>query len=266
MGRELALLGEILRLDPELDAPDLIAALSRSDAAGDVVQLANSSLYGAEGRVSTLVEAAQNLPRGALGSVAATALVSREVRALRLGPLSGEDLWLHAMTIGIAADLCARCLYAPVGITAMLAGLVHDLGVIDLHRAHGARYEALLARAARDKRPLIELELAELGETHGERIRARALEWGFPGTVCEVVRWHDDPLRAPPEARAAAALVHAAHIIAGGQLSPWSDVPHSAAHDRFLRELGLDGEDISDIVCLLAVRVKECMHILGAAV
>jgi HD-like signal output (HDOD) protein len=265
MGRELALLGEVLRLDPELDAADLIAALSRSDAAADVVRLANSSLYGGEGRVSSLAEAARDLPRGALGGVAATALVAREVRPLRIGPLSGEDLWLHALTIGIAADLCARCLYAPVGPTALLAGLIHDLGVVELHRAHGGRYEALLVRAARDKRPLVEIEQQELGETHAERMRARALEWGFPGTVCEVVRWHDEPLRAPAEARAPAALLHAAHIIAGGQLSPWTDVPHSVAHDRFLRELGLDGDDISDIVCLLAVRVKECAQILGAA-
>ncbi len=262
MGRELALLGEILRLDPELDAADLVAALSRSRAASDVVRLASSSLYGAEGRVATLAEAARSLPRGALAEAAATALVASEVRALRIGRVAGEDLWRHSLAIGTAAELCARCLYAPVGTTAFLAGLLHDLGLLEQHAAHGARYEALLERAARDKRPLAELERLELGETHGERMRARALEWGFPEAVCETVRWHDDPLRAPAEVRASAALVHAAHIIAGGQLSPWSDVPHSATHDRFLRELGLDGDDISDIVCLLASRMKECLQLL----
>lgn len=263
MGRELALLGEILRLDPELDAADLIAALSRSSAAADVVRLANSSLYGAEGRISSLAEAVQRLPRGLLGEVAATALVAREVRGLSIGPLEGENLWRHALVIAAAAELCARCLYAAIGSTVFLAGLLHDLGVVVMHGAHGARYEALLKRAARDKRPLVELERAEFGETHAEQMRTRALEWGFPGAVCEVVRWHDEPLRAPAEVRAPAALVHAAHIIAGGQLSPWSDVPHSPAHDRFLREIGLDGDDISDIVCLLASRVKEYLQLLG---
>ncbi len=263
MGRELALLGEVLRLDPELDASDLVAALSRSDAAADVVRLANSSLYGAEGRVATLAEAARLLPRERLGAAAATALVAREVRPLRLGPLSGEDLWSHALVIGTAAELCARCLHPPLASTALLAGLIHDLGTVELHAAHGARYEALLARAAREKRPLAELEQQELGETHGERMRMRALEWGLPDAVCEVVRWHDAPLRAPADCRAAAAVVYAAHIVAGGQLAPWSDVPHAAAHDGFLRGIGLYPHDINDIVCVLGVRAKECLRLLG---
>jgi HD-like signal output (HDOD) protein len=263
---DLATLAEILRLsrDPELRVEDLVEAVSRAPAlAAEVVRIAGSPAYLRTGHVDRLDRAALILGPRMLAEIATGVTLTARARGRAIGTGDPDALWLHSLAIGIGAELVGRCLGAPCASDAHVVGLLHDLGILDLLDEHGDRYALLVARAHADGVPLDRLEREELGETHTERMVRRLRAERAPELLCDALEGHDAPLSARAHARMTAALVRAAHVIAGGDTSPWTDLPHAPGHDRFLGSLGLFGEDTTDVAWLLCERVKLAARIFA---
>jgi HD-like signal output (HDOD) protein len=243
---------------------ELVGCVSRSPAlAAEVVRVAGSPAYLRGGRIDRLDRAVLILGARTVGEIATALATTSRTRGRTIGAREPDALWLHSLAIGIGAELVGRCLGAPNASDAHVVGLLHDLGVLDLHDEHGEAYARLLARARAEGVPLERLERRELGCTHAERIAERLRAEGAPDPLCDALRAHDDPLSAPADARMTAALVHAAHVIAAGEVSPWTDLPHAQAHDRFLGSLGLFPDDATDVAWLLCERVKLATRILA---
>jgi HD-like signal output (HDOD) protein len=263
---DFAALAEILRLsrEPDLCVDDLVRRVSAApDLAAEVVRIAGSPAYLRAGRIERLDRAVLILGARTVADIATAVTVTARTRGRAIGTREPDALWLHSLAIGIGAELAGRCLGAPCASDAHAVGLLHDLGVLDLADLHGEAYARLVARAAAESLPLEQLERRELGCTHGERFAARLRAGGAPDVLCDAVAAHDDPLSAPAEARMIAALVHAAHVIAGAECSPWSDLPYRPEHDRFLGSLGLFGEDATDVAWLLCERTKLAVRTLA---
>ena len=85
---------------------------------------------------------------------------------------------------------------------------------------------------------------------------ARALDWGFPESLCQVLAHQRAPLQAPPAVRGLASVLHAAQILVG---------PEHAAASELVQDLGLLPEDLAEIEQRLADRTKELARLLHVA-
>ncbi len=149
-----------------------------------------------------------------------------------------------------------------VEFEAYLAGLLHDLGVLEMYEAHGKPYSEAVTRCQREQIPLIGLEADAFGETHGQRLLARAGDWHFPELLTQAIGYHDAPQEAPEASRGLAMVVRAAHIVVAEPCKGWSDMPPSPEDDQVLRDLGLQPDDMVDIRALMQERMKEVVSVL----
>jgi HD-like signal output (HDOD) protein len=170
---------------------------------------------------------------------------------------------MHSLEIGACAELLARSLGWPHEPEAYLAGLLHDLGTLNMFQEHGPRYCEQLQRAQRGHLDLEACERESLGQTHGVRLKQLGGQWGFPGGLLDVFEYHHRPLEAPEETRALVSLVYAAHLIVEEPTEGWSDQGAHAEVDRaILDQLGLSTDDMCDVRALLEERLKDFQRAL----
>jgi len=266
MSMELALLGELLMLgrnpDVSLDEFGEKAATSPHLAA-EIVRVSNSALYGMEGRINRLERAVLILGIRTVSTIASSVLVAQELRAAPIPGLSPDALWVHSLETGVCAQLIARCLSLPMESEAYLGGLLHDLGIPELYKQHGARYSDLIAQAQKRGECLEELERAAFDTTHGEVLARQTLEWGFPELLQSVVAHHHAPERADDASRPVAMLIHAAHIMMRQHGADWIDGTPSESDPRVLADLGLTPEDVDEVLSLLGEQIKEVASAIG---
>ena len=265
MSAELALLGKVLQLagDPETEIQDFVNTVGQSPSlAARVVQVSNSALYGMEGRV-------QRLDRGVLipgvdtvAGIATSVVVAGRAKRVKIPGLPADALWLHSLVTGICAEILARSLGLPVHREAYLAGLLHDLGIIELYEQEGTRYADLVVGARQSRCPLHQLERENLGRTHGELLAESADEWGLPEPLRLAIGFHDRPSDAPEQSRTLASLLLASHALTQ-ELSGWSDDPPDGAAQAGLEGLGIELADLEDLRDLVAEKLKTATAIFS---
>ena len=179
-------IGQLMQLmaDPTVDAEQIGEVLSHDPTlVGELLRVANSSFYGRRGKVSNLAAAIMVLGFNALRNLV-VALSTREI----YGSFDGlpRALWEHANAVAVvAAAVAKRVGMVPVE-DAFAAGLLHDLGMLLLHRMDEDRYAALLAGTP-NLAALDEAERQVWGFDHGEVGAALAVRWGLPERMVMVV-------------------------------------------------------------------------------
>jgi HD-like signal output (HDOD) protein len=223
-----------------------------------VVKVANSPLYGMEGRITRLERGVVILGVRTVAGIASSVLMQSHMRDTRLCNLPPNALWMHSLEIGACAELLARSLGWPQEPEAYLAGLLHDLGTLHMFQEHGPRYCEQLQRAQRSQLDLEACERESFGQTHGERLKQLAAQWGFPVTLYDLFEFHHRPLEAPEPTRALVSLVYAAHIVVEEPSEGWSDQgPQAETQRAILDQLGLSPDDLHDVRALLDERLKD---------
>lgn len=200
--------------DPEFDYADVVEVLS-SDAgtAGEILRLANSSLFGVTRHVSSL-------------SHALTLLGMRRVRSLVLGRYIVDSLdrhartlisvpyfWQRSLTRAVLSGQFAAHLEPQAREETFIAGLLADVGVIILDEAMPKDYGEIAAEYRPDgPTDLAKRELALIGVDHGEVSAMVLAHWQLPDVVCDAVAGHPWELE-KPEASPLSRLVGAADIL-----------------------------------------------------
>jgi HD-like signal output (HDOD) protein len=157
-----------------------IAKIIQNDpvVAARLMQAANSPLFGGQRPVDSLSAAIVRLGIKNTREVV-TAVTMREVFKTR-NPLLNKrmvELWMHSSMVAAITAVLARKLPGFTADRALLAGLVHDIGVVPL-LAHAGNYEEL----ARDP-GLLEATISEYRGQVGAMILRR---WNFPEDMIAV--------------------------------------------------------------------------------
>ncbi len=108
--------------------------------------------------------------------------VVHEVRLVRL--------WRHLLAAGMAAQLIATRLGTVRPETALLAGILHDIGQIALPVLMPKAYAQVLQRVEAGGGDLIEAEREILGVDHAVLGRRLAQQWGFAQSLQNVIWLH----------------------------------------------------------------------------
>ncbi len=225
-----------LMISPEEETSlERMESLVSSDQvlAGAVIEAANSSLYNPSRRISTITQALTYI-----GLEGARRVVLAQVFRPLFACRALGRLWRHAVEAAVKAERLAVLSGAANAQEAFLAGLVHDVGRLALHRlggAEGERYARLREKGA----DAVFVELMLCGFDHGVASAEILRSWSFPAHMVEAVEHHHRPeaSRSPM-----AALLHVAE--AWSDQAEEEDLPSPRRVQRALKQLGLGAESL----------------------
>ena len=196
--------------DPEVDFEN-VAELIEVDQSltSQILRLANSAFYGAQGSVAQVTQALVML--GA--AVTRSLVLSTSVLDIRKVALRG--FWEHSIGCAVAAGAISKVTGRgnPEEVTA--AGLLHDLGKVALYKELPDAVIYIANRAEAENRRFIDVERELLGVDHGEIAGWLVEKWSFPTRLAEPIMYHHTPARAR-YAKDETAIVHAANTLVRG--------------------------------------------------
>ena len=160
-------------------------------------------------------------------------------------------LWRHTLATGMASQIIARRLGTIPPETALLAGILHDVGQIALAVLLPKAYAQILERVETTGTNLLEAERQDLGVDHAVVGKRLARQWGFSETLQHVIWLHHQaqvPEADRPEAKPLAQVVRLADLIVRheGFTYPSSEQIHEPAAD-VAEGLSLSGGSITQI-------------------
>lgn len=187
------------------DAPDLseMARLIALDPALTlaVLRLVNSPFYGLSRQVGTVNDAILVAGMSTVRRVAIAAAVAQPLRQLPLDSRLVEAMWRKALAGAVlASKLLEGHAQSQVAFT---AGVLQDLGRLDLYLRSPERYAPLVALNGAE---LSRAEHERFGQTHAEAGAELAETWALPPDIVEAIASHHGPGRQAPEAPVAQAV------------------------------------------------------------
>ncbi len=189
---------KILRLPLDtLDGENQLLKLIEQDPliSARIIGLANSPLFGAAKKITSIHDAAMMLGMNRVKSVSVGIAVMSTLTRHPAGHLNVQHLWLHSL--GIALAMCALARAMPVRSRpsedeVFFAGLLHDIGFMVLNYIDPVRSDL----PATPDRPVHEVEAETIGIGHGELGAELARHWDLPDTIVAVLRYHHTPAHA----------------------------------------------------------------------
>jgi HD-like signal output (HDOD) protein len=232
-----------------------------------IIGLANTGLFGANAKVTTISDAAMRLGLTRVKSVAIGIATLSTKNMLPEGQLKADDLWLNSMGIAFAMGAIAKAMPArtrPSDDRIFLAGLLHDIGYMALGfldiKASDALYTQLQAQA---DRPLLDIDQELLGMTHCDIGAQLGLHWDLPEEIVAVIRYHHTPdEEGSAEGQPLVNMVNLAEKI----LPEFCIVKHSGEEvtEQDWEGLGIDPAKADDIRSQIAEVAAQAYEFAGA--
>lgn len=161
-----------------------------------ILAVSQSSQYSRRGGGS-LREAITTLGDDQLLEVIITACASRYFTGNASGyDLREGELWEHAVSVGLLAEIVARRLGWKNTLTAYTAGLLHDIGKTVLNYHVKTYFKDILALVRDNKKSFLEAERDVLGIDHEQLGGIIAKSWRFPNDITTAIEYHHRPSEA----------------------------------------------------------------------
>lgn len=254
--------------EPDVQSNDLAQLISTDvGLAARVLKVANSPYYGLSGGVGTVDRAVLVLGLDAVRGIAAAACLDRALPpGAGPGAVTMNQLLRHSVATATAAQALARRVDRDRAGDAFLAGLLHDLGVVIQQRLNltgVAQAVAELAAASPDT-DTAECERRCIGFTHGYCGALIFTSWLLPAWIGRVVEHHPAPLRADPDDRLLASIVHLAERLAGtGDLGLPTEPTLGEPDPAVLACAGVSPADLEQVAGDLPGETARLLNALG---
>lgn len=205
-----------------LETPDVplrhIGEIIARDVAmtAKVLQLVNSAFFCLPRRISSPEHAVSLLGADTVRALVLSAGIFAQFEGKAVPPSMLEGLNRHSLQVGAAAKALAAAEVTDKQIAddSLLAGLLHDVGILVLLAHFGGSYVELLRRSQTERRPLADVEQASLGATHAD-VGAYLLGlWGLKDAIVEAVALHHCPSDRIGRDFSPTAAVHVADCVA----------------------------------------------------
>ena len=202
---------------------------------GLLIQTANSSYYSPRQSIGNIRHAISYIGVEATKKVLLAATFRSNFASMRL-----HQLWNHSLDVAQTAERLAMHSRLHLDPSeAFLAGLVHDVGRLAfsiMPTTFLERFYRLTDRGC----PAVEVEICLSGLCHGEVGAQTLMQWKFPDTLMEAVRWHHRPERSTS---ALASLLYLAEVISESE----EDLPSAIRMRKACRQTDIDPAVLPDL-------------------
>jgi putative nucleotidyltransferase with HDIG domain len=168
--------GAVIKLDPSFSA--------------EVLSFANSALFGARCRVTSLTQAVALLGMNRVRSMATFVAVNDMVTSSTRAPAL-RKVWLHSVVTAIIAEEAASICRLD-GEFAYTAGLLHNLGTLGLMSAYAEEYCRMLEVSNDFGFDLLQTERDLFEIDHCAAGAYLARDWSFPDKLAATIASHHD--------------------------------------------------------------------------
>lgn len=255
--------------DDPLTTEDTVHDVLLSDPAlaSRVLKVVNSAFYRRQREVGSPRAAIRLLGVDAIRNIALAASLHRLFRGGRsIAGFDPGEVWTHCVAVGTAARTLASHTGMLLPEEAMLAGLLHDIGLIIGMQAWLPEFTRVVERVALDPSlDFLTLEREEIGATHEEFGGALCDAWHFPPSFGQACRYHHDFRALPWSEQRLPALVHVADALAarvgGGYIAT---VRADAPLPEALALLQLTAADVVELQAEVAEAVPQAVSLLAA--
>lgn len=184
-----------------------------------VLQVANSSFFGAGQKISVLEEAVGMLGVDSIRSLIAVFTVLEEAVQQPYSSEIANRVWKHSLEVSHMAQEIAHTHLKRTDLDGAISTLaiLHDLGVWLLADQYQEKYELVINSARANETPMWFAEKNEFGVSHAEVGAMLFNLWGLPESLVEMVLFHHQPSLANSSVPAEIfACVHIADILDQG--------------------------------------------------
>jgi len=187
-----------LPLDTDEGESQLLKLIERDpQISARIIGLANTPVFGASTKVTSITDAAMLLGITRVKSVAVGIAVMSTLNRHPTGHLNIQQLWLHSLGIALAMRTLAQAMPArsrPLDDEIFFAGLLHDIGFMVLNYIDPTLSDLLHAKlVAAPGRPVSEVEADVIEIGHAELGAELARHWDLPEGIVAVLRYHHTP-------------------------------------------------------------------------
>jgi len=157
-----------------------------------VLKMANSSFYRREGEISTVNQAVMMLGANAIKSLVLSASILNLSNINRDRKDHFRDprlFWKHSLETGIGAQLLARTISYSVPEEGIVAGLLHDIGILFLETRYPSQYE-MVVKLNDSGESITAAEKKIFGITHPEVGVLMGRRWELPAKFVDVIEHH----------------------------------------------------------------------------
>lgn len=212
-----------------------------------VLQLVNSSFFGLSRQIDNIGQAVTLLGAETINSIVLTTSVFNKFSEEQINVFGIRKIYAHSVAVGAMAGKLVKL--AGLGKRdaeeALLAGMMHDLGLLALIDSGNETWRTLYLNQHRSERPLHVLEREQLGITHAEVGAYLLGVWGLSNTVVEAVAFHHTPGNAPSEPFGPLAAVYLANYYSEYQADEANDLVE--LDQDYLESLGL-GDKLTELI------------------
>ena len=238
---------------PEANARDISAAVELDPGlAAGVLHLANSPVYGQQGRVDTVARAIDLIGRRALRDMVLATSVVNVFDAIPEEFVDMATFWDNSITCGVVAQILARHVHCRDTASLFLAGLLHGIGRLVFYARRADEYRPLLAEKPEGEKALAAAEQRAFGFTYANLGAALLKDWRLPERITIAIKHQLHPEAAPAAHARDVAIIHIANDIAAS-LTPCLKLhqtppPYTPGFDPGAAAiLGISNEDLESI-------------------
>lgn len=176
------------------------------------------------------------------------------------------QFWIHSLGTGIVAKWIAQKMNHDRSDTALLSGVLHDLGKMIMDDYFNADYDRIIRLAATQKRILFHVENEIIGANHSFIGGKIAENWNFPETIIYAIKNHHDYARSFPDGGATvnlATLVFISNYITKAlRLGAGGDYFVTPVPDAIWTKLGFGSEIPDEFLQSLRGQLKHFYNFL----
>ncbi len=203
--------------DPRSSVHDLHRIVRCDPAlAAKILKVVNSAFYGLPSQVASLDRAILLLGLTAVKNIALAASLSRLFSPEGLSEqLVARELWRHSLAVAVCSRLVAQIGGRVSAEEALVAGLVHDMGLMVVHQFFRRKLREVIERCQRERQAFCAIEQEVLKTDHQVWGAALAAKWKFPASLRQTIAYHHEPSLAPIEHQCISTVVYVADTLCG---------------------------------------------------
>jgi len=277
VAKALAAIGEIATLpevtvkiieiveDSRSTVRDLHEVIKRDPALSTkILRVVNSAFYGLPGQIASVDRAIILLGLSAVKNIAIAASISRLFKGGKISAsFMAKDLWRHSLAVGVVSRGIARAAGVVGALDEiMLAGLIHDLGLLVERQAFPEELAQIIDRCQQTGQDLLTVETEVLGANHQVFGDALTTKWRFPRNLRAVIGFHHFPDRLSPELQQLGMIVQAADILCCKEKIGFHLTTRADFTDELFQGAGITQEQLTEITTGLDEQLSEAEGML----